>query len=215
MSFSAQASYCEAELLIATYRVSFVEEHDKRTVNKTVNIYRMDNKIAYDYVDEGFVEVWSSTLNGQVQLTKLFPQYKRGIEYQSADLIKPVMWESKYHIIAPSKLQNLQSKLKSNGQQGCKQTQDYDVVGNDQLLALSWMSNISLPSLLAFTNTKGDKMTWQLESLSFEQAILDDQFKQWDSYYLTDYTDIGDNEQDPFLAKMIYQGFSPQHVHQH
>lgn len=214
MSLNVHANSCGTEKLTATYQVSFVQGHDKTSVTKTVNVYRIGQKIAYDYVDEGFVEVWSSTSNGQVQLTKLFPQYKRGIEYQSADLIKPVMWESKYHIIAPSTLQSLQNKSESHGE-GCKQTQEYEVVGNDQLLALSWMPNISLPSLLAFMNTKGDKMTWQLESLSFEQAILDDQFKQWDSYYLTDYTDIGDNEQDPFLAKMIYQGFSPQHDHHH
>ena len=32
-------------------------------------------------------------------------------------------------------------------------------------------------------------------------------FALWQQYELTDYADIGDNESDPFLAKMINLGF--------
>ena len=212
MSFNVQANQCEMEQLAATYHVSFTQEHHKQAINKTVNVYRMGKKVAYDYVDEGFVEIWSSTPNGQVQLTKLFPQYKRGIEYQTADFIKPVMWASKYHIIAPSQLQQLSKKTEDNSE-ACEHTQDYNVADNAQLLALSWMPNVALPARLALASKGNSHMTWQVKSLSFDQAMLARQFKQWDTYYLTDYTDIGDNEQDPFLAKMIHQGFSTQHSH--
>ena len=33
------------------------------------------------------------------------------------------------------------------------------------------------------------------------------QFAEWYNYQTTDYAYIGDNENDPFLAKMINQGF--------
>ena len=33
------------------------------------------------------------------------------------------------------------------------------------------------------------------------------EFAKWDNYQTTDYADIGDNESDPFLAKMINLGF--------
>ncbi len=214
LSIKVHASDCNLEHLVASYSVSFVPNQGSNIIKKTVKVYRMGNTIAYEYVDDDVVEVWSYTANKKTQLVKLFPQYQRGIEYQSADLIKPVAWKQKYHMIAPSKLIDGKSEpVLANAD--CQQQVSYEIANNSQPMTISWMPNLSLPASLKIESKQGNAITWQLSELSFDQAKLANQFKLWDAYHLTDYTDIGDNEQDPFLAKMIHQGFSPQHDHKH
>jgi len=49
--------------------------------------------------------------------------------------------------------------------------------------------------------------TLTLGTVDFKKAQIQQQFALWDAYQTTDYADIGDNEGDPFLAKMINLGF--------
>lgn len=49
--------------------------------------------------------------------------------------------------------------------------------------------------------------TLTLDKVKFDKAAVMQQFANWDSFQTTDYADIGDNEGDPFLAKMINLGF--------
>lgn len=48
---------------------------------------------------------------------------------------------------------------------------------------------------------------WVLVGLETDQAIIKDRFAAWDSHETTDFADIGDNESDPFLMRMITLGF--------
>lgn len=54
---------------------------------------------------------------------------------------------------------------------------------------------------------------WILERVIEDEAEVRKMFRQWDDYETTDYADIGDNESDPFLMRMINMGFL--HGHQH
>ncbi len=48
---------------------------------------------------------------------------------------------------------------------------------------------------------------WVLVSLESDEDKVGDRFAAWDSHDTTDFADIGDNESDPFLLKMINLGF--------
>lgn len=48
---------------------------------------------------------------------------------------------------------------------------------------------------------------WILVSLESDEDKVGDRFAAWDSHATTDFADIGDNESDPFLMRMINLGF--------
>lgn len=48
---------------------------------------------------------------------------------------------------------------------------------------------------------------WKLVDWNDDTAQIALRFEQWDSYDSVDFAGIGDNEPDPFLARMINPGF--------
>ncbi len=58
------------------------------------------------------------------------------------------------------------------------------------------------------TITQGDKKShWKLQKIERNQDVINQFFAQRANYQSTDFADIGDNESDPFLIKMINLGF--------
>jgi hypothetical protein len=83
------------------------------------------------------------------------------------------------------------------------------------------MPSVNMVKSLTET-TPGMTREWQLKEMVTEDAAVKAAFELRDDYETTDYADIGDNESDPFLLKMINlghishgaSGFYDEHGHQ-
>ena len=70
------------------------------------------------------------------------------------------------------------------------------------------LGKVKLAIANSVTNKKSDTQTLlSLNDVNSDTPAIKAQFAKWDNFQTTDYADIGDNESDPFLAKMINLGF--------
>ena len=91
-------------------------------------------------------------------------------------------------------------------------------------LKLRWLTGLNLLAGLEEYHKDQLLMTWRLNKINTELQHVANYVSLIESYQTTDYADIGDNESNKFLSKMINQGFSTntididmrtQHPHEH
>jgi len=202
-SLFAQTCLLEKNTLSAQYQVTI--KHDKETLKtQDFTLYRHNSIVAYQYKEQGITELWQHYQGNKVALNRYFDNQQRGIEYQPNELRAAVNWQEKYQLISDEKIAQM-TKITQVGN-GCYQQSEYSLVQGDKTIRLTWLPKLKLVKRLQVSNGKNIKV-WQLNSLELDQAQVRNFFTQKDSYQSTDYADIGDNEADPFLAKMINQGF--------
>ncbi|MDX2369286.1 MAG: hypothetical protein QNK36_12950 [Colwellia sp.] len=148
---------------------------------------------------------WFKLNNGSVQKTAHFDHFKRSIEYQA----KPMSddrWQQIRQLIPDSKKQSLNfagSQLK-----GCYQQESYQWENEKSNLQGKLLWNADLKLITELTIKQGNRQShWKLEKIEQDEAIIEAAFSQRAKYQATDFADIGDNESDPFLIKMINLGF--------
>lgn len=196
----------EQHPLIASYTVSSTADPSS---HETVQVVRTENKIIYHYQNQSISEQWYLQKNKRIGLTRYFDQYQRGIEYQAADMpnVKQAQqtWLQKYQLVSPAILAQLAQT--PSPQDSCPSVAILSSKADSkQLVDLVWDNNTQLPTTLSIKQGK-HTITWQRSSLNFDAKQVAQIINKYDNYQLTDYSDIGDNEADPFLAKMINQGF--------
>lgn len=148
---------------------------------------------------------WFKLNNGSVQKTAHFDHFKRSIEYQA----KPMStdrWQQIRQLIQDSKrysLKFLGSRLK-----GCYQQESYQWENEASNLQGKLLWNADLKLVTELTIKQGEQQShWQLEKIELDKDVIEAAFAQRANYQATDFADIGDNESDPFLIKMINLGF--------
>ena len=109
-----------------------------------------------------------------------------------------------FHKFEPQRL--AQMKLVNTAGQGCDKVETYTQNHHGQEVEVQWLPEYQLAKVIAVKGKK-QSMVWSLTELNINSKEVFEQFAMWDNYHLTDYVDIGDNESDPFLAKMINMGF--------
>jgi hypothetical protein len=202
-SLFAQTCLLEKNTLSAQYQVT--NSVDKQSITtQNFTLYRHDSVVAYQYKAQGITELWQHYQGDKVALNRYFDIQQRSIEYQPNELRAAVNWQEKYQLLADEKIAQM-TKITQVGSD-CYQQSEYSQVQGDRTIRLTWLPKLKLVKRLQVSNGKGIKI-WQLNSLELDQAQVRNFFTQKDSYQSTDYADIGDNEADPFLAKMINQGF--------
>lgn len=168
---------------------------------------KTDRVVAHQYPKNQIVEVWQKLSNNLVRPIRYFEQYQRGIEYQPNELkkhSKTINWQKKQQLISEKTLKSM--TLVSSEGAGCNVQQHYQLKQKNQQLNVTWLPALKLVKRIQFI--KGEfKRTTTLQSYSHDKNKISAQFAKWENYQTTDYADIGDNEHDPFLAKMINQGF--------
>ncbi|MBO9492310.1 hypothetical protein J7384_18255 [Endozoicomonas sp. G2_1] len=218
----AHSSSCQSETLLVTFQVTNsqvintqvtgankfeslkVSKADSQLGKKQVVFYRSNNKVAYQYPQTGISEVFNRITDQRMLLQRYFDKYQRGIEYQPNEVKGKQSWQTKYQIVSPTALANMQ-QIAQRGS-GCQQEHDYQQQFGETSITLTWLPELHLVKHYQLTD-KHHRITWQLTELAQDPKQVTAYFKEKRSYLLTDYADIGDNEQDPFLAKMINQGF--------
>ncbi|MFT5757744.1 MAG: hypothetical protein ACI9LM_002480 [Alteromonadaceae bacterium] len=202
-SLFAQTCLLEKDTLSAQYQVT-IKQDNKTITAQNFTLYRHDSVVAYQYKEQGKTELWQHYQDDKVALNRYFDKQQRGIEYQPNELRAAVNWQEKYQLISDEKIAQM-TKVTQVGSD-CYQQSEYSLVEEGSTIRLTWLPKLKLIKRLQVTHGKNVKI-WQLNTLDHEQAQVLAFFKQKDSYQSTDYADIGDNEDDPFLAKMINQGF--------
>ncbi|MCE9685220.1 hypothetical protein LZP73_03195 [Shewanella sp. AS16] len=139
------------------------------------------------------------------EYVRYFPREKRSITYRKGDLrALNIQYDgdSLYHLV-PSKL-TTELEPGAQSRQGCFATQAYRGERHGASLDLAWIPALALP--YGFSHHQGqDGLSYQLVDASplsaaeFDAMIAD--------YQDLDFADVGDSESDPFIAKMIHQGF--------
>ncbi len=200
----ASAAQCtiDSQYMQASYKVSQQHEVDTAVHTQQFTLWRTLSQAAQQ--DEQLVEVWQQLSNQQLRPIRYFVQAKRGIEYQPSEVKAKQNFSSKQQLVSDELLAKM--TLQSERGEGCDKVQKYSLKQADTTIEVSWVVNKKLLESMHITKPTGSQ-TIILQSVSFDKQTVQQQFAVWDNYQTTDYADIGDNESDPFLAKMINLGF--------
>lgn len=186
----------------ANYKVSEQTSHKLSAKEQLFTLWRTPRQVAQQ--SEQLVELWQQLRNQQIRPIRYFTQAKRGIEYHPSEVKGQLDFSSKYQLISDQLLAKMQ--LQSEQGDGCDTKQYYRLKKADTVIEVVWLSNQQLVESMHIQKANYSRKI-SLQSVSFNKQKVLEQFARWDKYQTTDYADIGDNESDPFLAKMINLGF--------
>lgn len=200
----ASAAQCtiDNQYMQASYQVTQKQGAAQVTDTQQFTLWRTPLQAAQQ--DQQLVELWQQLSNKQLRPIRYFPQAERGIEYQPSEVKGQQNFSSKQQLVSDELL--AQMTLQSERGKGCDKVQKYILKQADTTIEVSWVANKKLLESMHITKPIGSQ-TITLQSVSFDKQTVQQQFAVWDNYQTTDYADIGDNESDPFLAKMINLGF--------
>jgi len=203
----AECNY-DAKQIAGKYTIEIKDSHSGKLLNKErLNVWRMGNAVAYENLDTQITEIWSLISNGQVKPDRYFDEYKRGIEYQPADINNgrgDRHWSAKYQIVSNADIKKMQ--LKKTTGKACDELNHYVNHAAKDEIKLAWLTQLNLPKEMTYTQGK-TSVTWMLQELITDKEQIKATMAKRQNYEVTDYADIGDNESDPFLLKMINLGF--------
>lgn len=187
-TFDASAeitSNCTAEdpdFLRADYKIETTDSAGNVTETSLI-LWRKGKEVAHQYPQTGITEAW--------QLIK----GKRETD-----------WSNRYQLISDSVL----SKMVNPDQvitidSVCNSTQKLARIG-DTTLTLNWLPNQKLIKQFNIKE-RNQSVVWTLKNVESDIAKINAFFETRHNYYATDFADISDDHTDPFLTKMVTQGF--------
>ena len=180
--------------------------------SKSIVFWRNGKEVAYQHINKNITEIWNKVSNGRVRPVRYFDEYQHGIEYQPTELERQdrgASWQTKYQILSSNQLNQMKQVAKQG--KGCEQTVEYRSQQEFPAGKLIWLSMYQLPKYYD-VKTATHLISWELKSLDTSSDVVKAFFKEKHSYKTTDFADIGDNESDPFLIKMINLGFVSEEV---
>ncbi len=218
-SIGDDANVCAAKpgRFQASYQITVGSGEQARQQQLTLT--RFDDTIIYQRSPVSY-EAWHK--NGEY--VRYFPQEKRSISYRRGDLLALNIHtdlDRQFHLISPAALsqfekgQSLQDscftrqsysfKSKSHGESHEENHSHANKSATEsQSLQLSWISELELPAEMTITQGE-QRIVYRLSKLT---PVSQESFKRLTSGFQDlDFADVGDSESDPFIAKMITQGF--------
>ncbi|GGA87428.1 hypothetical protein GCM10011369_31860 [Neiella marina] len=180
-----------------------------QTKNLTLwrNVSAHASEVALQYPQEAITEVWSRGNDGRSRPVRYFDDYQRGIEYFPDEVkgsASDQVWQSKYQLIDDAFRK--QMTLVSEAGEGCLRTETYELKKQGKLYRLVWQPASQLVVLYQ-EKAMSQLFTIELQQTSEDSEQIDQFFASRQAYQTTDYADVGDNESDPFLLKMMKLGF--------
>ena len=177
----------DSQILSASFNVTSVTKKGKKE-QQTINLWRMGEQVAYEYVEQGVTELWQHISNGQIRPVRYFDRYKRGIEYQPLAVNYTSgngSWSSKKKILDDNYIKRL-VMIDADGE-GCKETVYYENLSNDkqsfihQKINVSWLTHFELPKNISI---KKDNRTlvWELTKIIEANTEVLAFFKKLESY---------------------------------
>ncbi|MFK3861079.1 hypothetical protein [Pseudoalteromonas rhizosphaerae] len=200
----ASATQCalDSQYVQASYQVGKQVAGKAVAESQQFTLWRTPYQVAEQGLE--LVEVWQQLSNQQIRPIRYFQTPQRGIEYQPSEVQGQQDWSTKYQLVSDDFIAKM--TLTDEQGDGCDKIQHYQLVQGDTTIELAWLVNQKLVSAMSIAKPQLTQ-TLTLGTVDFKKAQIQQQFALWDAYQTTDYADIGDNEGDPFLAKMINLGF--------
>jgi len=205
---SSAFSDCGAnsQMIGAVYEATSMPSGDKEQKRRQVILWRNGQRVAHEYTDTHITELWEKTKNGMLRLERYFDAHQRGIEYHPFEINHgrgTTDWSLRYQLISDELLNGMQ--LTETQGHGCDVLEKY--VFNDAAtkIILYWLPELALIKSYSETSQTG-KIQWTLLRMIVNEEHVKQVFRSRSKYQTTDYADIGDNESDPFLLKMINLG---------
>jgi hypothetical protein len=209
-SFFSVSQTCQQNpaQLVAHYQtsqqLSQPASNELKEIKQQFSLYRNGNAVIHQYPEQGLAHLWFQMKNQQVSLTRYFLSAQRGIEYQPQEITDVETWQQKQQLLAADFLDKF--TLRSQAGQGCHLLQDFVYQQGEHHFELTWYPALQLIKDFKATSPHNVEQ-WTLTELNLEAKAVKEKFIELNQFNTTDYSDIGDNEADPFLAKMIQQGF--------
>lgn len=161
--------------------------------------WRLPRRVAYEYPDRQWAELWYRLDGGQVSYQRRIDQHKRVINYSPATLRlldDNQDWERQRQLVSLAGLTNQGSDLYR-----CQPVSRWQGELDGSPATVFWSDALGM----ALRIQRG---TTELLVTEFAEALATTGFFQRDRNYVDlDFADIGDNESDPFIRTMIAQGF--------
>ena len=204
VSTSSFASQCDidAKHLKADYKIT--NSHKAQQNSESLTLWRNNQQVAHQ--SEVITELWQHLANKQIRPIRYFNAQQRGIEYQPSEVRGVQSWSAKSQLVDNHLIEKM--TLVNTQNTGCDEVKNYELTEGDNQFKLALFTQSNLVKTFSVTNKKAQTNTvLSLNNVSSNKAEITEQFAKWDRFQTTDYADIGDNENDPFLAKMINLGF--------
>lgn len=202
---SVALEQCSAHKLKAVYRIK--KTFNGQTIDTSLTLLRDGNTVAHVYPDTQITESWFlNPRNNKVKPTRYFDEHQRAIEYQPEESFTQFderNWSRRYQLIAQQTLDSLDVE-KSEGELCEARIHKKSDNGN---LHLVWKNAVQLVESLSVILPNGLKEEWSLESVSFDMDYIESEFAKRETYFATDYADVGDDHTDQFLTTMVNLGF--------
>lgn len=197
----------------ASYQITVGSGEQARQQQLTLT--RFDDTIIYQRSPVSY-EAWHK--NGEY--VRYFPQEKRSISYRRGDLLALNIHtdlDRQFHLISPAALSQFEKGQSLQDSCFTRQSYSFNSKGHEenhshanksatepQSLQLSWISELELPAEMTITQGE-QRIVYRLSKLT---PVSQESFKRLTSGFQDlDFADVGDSESDPFIAKMITQGF--------
>jgi len=196
-----------ADVFGAVYKVTTIHKDNNTESAQHITLWRNGRKVAHEYPDAQMTEVWEQMVNKKLRMVNYFDTQQRGIEY-TPDEIKISHnendWLLKRQLITNDLMHSMQhiTTVKDD----CDDLAKYVLEKKDVKIVLQWLVKRELVKQYK-EESENSTVTWKLERLITDPAKVESVFIARSKYQTTDYADVGDNESDPFLLKMINLGF--------
>ena len=191
--------------LHAAYETS-IKSPSKDPKTTSLHLWRNANNVAHEYPVTNITESWTLVRERFIKPTRYFDAHERAIEYQPGETIhgkKETDFSYRYQLIS-DKLINAMSLDKKDGK-GCDTVEYYSLESPQGKFTLKWLPYLKLVAFFS-VDKNGVTREWKLTNVDFN-ANTEAFFSKRRDYQSTDYADIGDDHTDPFLTKMVTQGF--------
>lgn len=191
--------------VVAEYSNTQKKGFERQSSNFT--FARNQQQVITIYPQKQTAEYWQKRANGRHHFYRFFTTDQRSVYYPPSDLSSLNIirsWDSIENLNPLSWLSSLEQV--DSQQSAGKTVVFYQGTIGDIYIELDWLPEYQLPQrVLTKQGFKSHEIT--LQSLKQDPAFIEQALDKWLNYPSIDYADVGDSENDPFLAKMIRQGF--------
>lgn len=190
--------------LVAVYESSSSRESQNAVRAEQVwNLRREADRVEYRYPAKGYVEIWERTRGGEIALSGVFTELRRIVNYTSGDLRalgRYPEWAMVGSLIDPAALGRLEHS--GGGTVLGRQAQRFIGRVGDEDIEILWLEDNALPALIRQVGPAGER---RLRLLHLDSLAAGSEGRQETAgYERIDFADMGDNESDPFVKRLLH-----------
>ena len=201
----AQSCEIKANALVARYTV---DTHNARgEQQKLLELWRNEGVVAHRYPQTQITEAWELVNASLIKPTRYFDAHARAIEYQPGEKVhgkSETNWSFRNQLFSDELIATMTETSRTGS--GCNTLITFEREDNGTRLTLIWQPALKLATSFTAESTH-QSVHWTLTNTEFDKQQIEQFFAARYAYQSTDFADIGDDHTDPFLTRMVHQGF--------